>query len=106
MAAIDRGCPSPRGPAPRGAPIPRPHPRARRDADHVRQRRHTTRSDHRSRVGRNVGASNRAYKAARVDADLVIVGGGPCGLAAAVSAQRAGLRPLVLEAEAVVSTIT
>jgi bacillithiol disulfide reductase len=42
----------------------------------------------------------------RLDADLVIVGGGPCGLAAAVSAQRAGLRSLVLEAEAVVSTIT
>jgi len=30
------------------------------------------------------------------NADLVIVGGGPCGLAAAVSAQRAGLRPLVI----------
>jgi bacillithiol disulfide reductase len=43
--------------------------------------------------------------AARLDADLVIVGGGPCGLAAAVSAQRAGLRPLVLEGDAVVSTI-
>jgi thioredoxin reductase (NADPH) len=43
--------------------------------------------------------------ATQPDADLVIVGGGPCGLAAAVSAQRAGLRPLVLEAEAVVSTI-
>ncbi len=42
----------------------------------------------------------------RLDADLVIVGGGPCGLAAAVSAQRAGLRPLVLEGEAVVSTIS
>ena len=53
-----------------------------------------------------MGASNRASKATRVDADLVIVGGGPCGLAAAVSAQRAGLRPLVLEAEAIVSTIT
>src|SRR6185503_1417242 len=37
--------------------------------------------------------------------DIVIVGGGPCGLAAAISAQRAGLRPLVLEAEVVVSTI-
>jgi len=39
------------------------------------------------------------------DADLVIVGGGPCGLAAAVSAQRAGLRPLVIESNVVVSTI-
>ena len=39
------------------------------------------------------------------DADLVIVGGGPCGLAAAVSAQRAGLRPLVIEGSVVVSTI-
>ena len=48
---------------------------------------------------------DRVSKATRVDADLVIVGGGPCGLAAAVSAQRAGLRPLVLEAEAIVSTI-
>src|SRR6184192_1788737 len=39
------------------------------------------------------------------DADLVIVGGGPCGLAAAVSAQRAGLRPVVIESSVVVSTI-
>jgi thioredoxin reductase (NADPH) len=39
------------------------------------------------------------------DADLVIVGAGPCGLAAAVSAQRAGLRPLVIEGGVVVSTI-
>ena len=39
------------------------------------------------------------------DADLVIVGAGPCGLAAAVSAQRAGLRPLVIEAGVVVSSI-
>src|SRR6476661_5331215 len=39
------------------------------------------------------------------DADLVIVGGGPCGLAAAVSAQRAGLKAIVLEAGVVVSTI-
>jgi thioredoxin reductase (NADPH) len=37
--------------------------------------------------------------------DLVIVGGGPCGLAAAISAQRAGLSALVLEGEVVVSTI-
>jgi thioredoxin reductase (NADPH) len=37
--------------------------------------------------------------------DLLIVGAGPCGLAAAISAQRAGLRALVLDAESVVSTI-
>ena len=53
-----------------------------------------------------MGASKRGTDATRVDADLVIAGGGPCGLAAAVSAQRAGLRPLVLEAESIVSTIT
>ena len=39
------------------------------------------------------------------DADVVIVGGGPCGLAAAVSAQRAGLRTQVIESGVVVSTI-
>jgi len=37
--------------------------------------------------------------------DLLIVGGGPCGLAASISAQRAGLRTAVLETEVVVSTI-
>src|SRR5256885_11922672 len=37
--------------------------------------------------------------------EVVIVGGGPCGLAAAVSAQRAGLRPVVIESSVVVSTI-
>src|SRR5437867_912915 len=37
--------------------------------------------------------------------DLLIVGGGPCGVAAAISAQRAGLRVLVIEAQTVVSTI-
>src|SRR3954471_2146684 len=39
------------------------------------------------------------------DADIVIVGAGPCGLAAAISAQNAGLSALVLEAQVVVSTI-
>src|SRR6185312_15867370 len=39
------------------------------------------------------------------DTDLVIVGGGPCGLAAAVSAQRAGLKPMVIEGGVVVSSI-
>ena len=37
--------------------------------------------------------------------DLLIIGGGPCGLAAAISAQRAGLNTLVIEAQTVVSTI-
>ena len=37
--------------------------------------------------------------------DLVIVGGGPCGLATAITAKRAGLSALVIEGEAVVSTI-
>ncbi len=37
--------------------------------------------------------------------DLLIVGGGPCGLAAAISAQRAGLRTLVLESAVIVNTI-
>ncbi|MEO8193102.1 MAG: YpdA family putative bacillithiol disulfide reductase [Gemmatimonadales bacterium] len=37
--------------------------------------------------------------------DILIVGGGPCGLATAISAQRAGLTAVVVEAEAVVSTI-
>src|SRR6476469_6444738 len=37
--------------------------------------------------------------------DLVIVGGGPCGLAASISAQRAGLKTVVLEGSSVVSTI-
>jgi thioredoxin reductase (NADPH) len=38
--------------------------------------------------------------------DLLIVGAGPCGLAAAISAQRAGLSVLVLDSGALVSTIT
>lgn len=37
--------------------------------------------------------------------DLLIVGGGPCGLATAISAQRAGLTALVLDGASVVSTI-
>jgi thioredoxin reductase (NADPH) len=37
--------------------------------------------------------------------DLVIVGGGPCGLAASISAQRAGLKTVVIEGASVVSTI-
>ena len=37
--------------------------------------------------------------------DLVIVGGGPCGLAASIAAQRGGLKTVVLEGASVVSTI-
>ena len=39
------------------------------------------------------------------DVDLLIVGGGPCGLSAAITAMRAGLKTVVVEGEAVVSTI-
>jgi thioredoxin reductase (NADPH) len=38
--------------------------------------------------------------------DLAIVGAGPCGLAAAISAQNAGLRAVVFDSACVVSTIT
>ncbi len=37
--------------------------------------------------------------------DLLIIGAGPCGLAASISAQRAGLKTLVLDGGSVVSTI-
>jgi thioredoxin reductase (NADPH) len=38
--------------------------------------------------------------------DVVIVGAGPCGLAAAISARAAGLETRVFDAECVVSSIT
>jgi len=38
--------------------------------------------------------------------DVLIIGAGPCGLAAAISARRAGLDALVFDAECVVSSIT
>jgi thioredoxin reductase (NADPH) len=39
------------------------------------------------------------------DCDLLIAGGGPCGLAAAITAQRAGLSAIVVEARVICSTI-
>ena len=39
------------------------------------------------------------------DSDVVIVGAGPCGLAAAIAIERAGWRALVIEASCVVSSI-
>src|SRR4029079_14891186 len=42
----------------------------------------------------------------RYDVDLLIVGAGPCGLAASISAQRAGLRARVLDSGAIASTVT
>jgi len=51
------------------------------------------------------GARRRSEEQSPAPVDLVIVGGGPCGLAAAISGQRAGLKTLVLEGAAVVSTI-
>ncbi len=38
--------------------------------------------------------------------DLLIVGAGPCGLAAAITAKRSGLTTVVLDAHSIVSTIT
>jgi thioredoxin reductase (NADPH) len=38
--------------------------------------------------------------------DLLIIGAGPCGIAAAISAQRAGLDAEIVEAHSVVSKIT
>ncbi len=37
--------------------------------------------------------------------DLLIIGGGPCGLAAAVSAQKAGLHAVIVEGDVIASTI-
>lgn len=45
------------------------------------------------------------WRAAAADADVLIIGAGPSGLAAAISAQNAGLRALVVDGSMVVSAI-
>jgi thioredoxin reductase (NADPH) len=50
-------------------------------------------------------AEARALAAGRDVVDVVVVGAGPCGLAAAISAMRAGLSVVVLDKGPVVSTI-
>ena len=72
-------------------------------ADHLRGRGYSPRSDHRPRI---VAGDVRATPPDATEVDLLIVGAGPCGLAAAISAQRAGLRTIVLDSHTVVSTIT
>src|SRR5436190_24003780 len=73
-----------------GAGVSGSHSGAHRDAHRIRERRDAPGPDHRM---------------TQSDVDLLIVGGGPCGLAAAISAQRAKMKVVVLESAAVVSTI-
>src|SRR4029078_7651295 len=61
--------------------------RVDRHTDHIRERGNQARPNNRTMI------------------DVLIVGGGPCGLATAISARRAGLSTLVLEGASVVSTI-
>jgi thioredoxin reductase (NADPH) len=52
-----------------------------------------------------MSAESRALAASRSVVDVVVVGAGPCGLAAAISAMRAGLGVIVLDKGPVASTI-
>src|SRR4029453_4877647 len=105
VAAADARRAYARGAACQGSPIPRPHSRARCGTDRVRQRRDEARPDHRPRVvgNREWGIGNREEEFV---IDVAIVGAGPWGLAAGISARRAGLDALVFDAEFVVSSIT
>ena len=56
-------------------------------------------------TGDSAGRTSRFADSEQV-VDIAIIGAGPCGLAAAISARRAGLNALVFDAECVVSSIT
>src|SRR5436189_2298469 len=90
MAGAHRGGAPTRGAAQGRACLPRPAAAALGRAAAVRERGHPPRSDHR-------GMSETA--------DLVVVGAGPCGLAAAIAAGQAGLGCVVLDRRTIVSTI-
>ena len=56
-------------------------------------------------AGSGIPSKGAQRRSEELSTDLLIVGGGPCGLATAISARRAGLSALVLEGASVVSTI-
>src|SRR5918999_1787805 len=58
------------------------------------------------RLASRTSASARAeIKSLDFETDVVIVGAGPCGLAAAIAIERAGWRAMIVEASCVVSSI-
>src|SRR5882724_7402869 len=90
MAAAHRRRPEARRPA-RGRPrLPRPARGALGRGRALRERRHAAGPDHRGMTD---------------PSDLLVVGAGPCGLAVAIAATRAGLSCVVLDRRTIVSTI-
>jgi NADPH-dependent 2,4-dienoyl-CoA reductase/sulfur reductase-like enzyme len=51
------------------------------------------------KVGSGIPSEGAQRRREESSIDLLIVGGGPCGLATAISARRAGMSTLVLEGE-------
>src|SRR4051812_35267920 len=88
----------------RGTQVSRPNGRAERDAGDVRERRHAARSDHGDLVS-VPGIAALMTDTASDSVDLLIVGAGPCGLAAAITAMHAGLSVSVVESTVVVASI-